>query len=139
MNRLEEIRNVVASVGYLDWKFSVRYLGDSVACATCNTTDVGDTTCTAHPRPLCELWVARERLDIFTGRMAVGESRHWLVTPTSSKSGIVQICFGAVLSVQEHEARENFLYRGRRIFGPHMDADRVWGVARSVDVIGEDA
>jgi hypothetical protein len=29
----------------------------------------------------------------------------------------------------EHEAREQFKYRGRAVFGPHMDVDELWKLA----------
>ena len=38
---------------------------------------------------------------------------------------IVQTAFKAVLTALEHEARENFTYRGHSIFDPHWDVEKL--------------
>jgi hypothetical protein len=35
----------------------------------------------------------------------------------------VRTALKAVLTAEEHEARERFLFRGRAIFGPNIDVD----------------
>lgn len=52
-------------------------------------------------------------------------SRKWLLSPHKSPSEIVQTCLKAVLTAEEHEARELFKYRGRPIFGPHFDVEQL--------------
>ncbi|MBL8753337.1 MAG: nucleoside 2-deoxyribosyltransferase domain-containing protein [Planctomycetes bacterium] len=46
-------------------------------------------------------------------------SRPWPITPLATASEVVQTALKAVLTWQEHEAREGFLYRGQPVFGPH--------------------
>ena len=55
--------------------------------------------------------------------------RKWRLSPHMTDSEIVGTALKAVLTAEEHEARENFLYRGRPIFGPHLDVDQLWELA----------
>lgn len=74
------------------------------------------------------------RPDIVTGVLGWGRSGKRYVSEHMCKSEFVAMCMGAVLALEEHEAREMFRYRGRRIFGPHIDVDALWEVARRVEV-----
>lgn len=49
--------------------------------------------------------------------------RKWRLSEHMTKSEIVQTALMAVLAAEEHENREQFLYKGRAIFGPHFDVD----------------
>lgn len=51
--------------------------------------------------------------------------RKWLLSPWMTDAEIVQTAFKAVLTAVEHEAREQFRYKGAAIFGPHMDLDKL--------------
>jgi hypothetical protein len=51
-----------------------------------------------------------------------------------TKSELVQTAFKAVMTASEHEIRETFTYKGRRIFGPHFDVEALWSIAGKVDV-----
>lgn len=55
--------------------------------------------------------------------------RKWKVSEHMTKSELVQTAFKAVLTAQEHEIREQFLYKGRPIFSPHYDVDKLWELA----------
>ena len=57
-------------------------------------------------------------------------TRKWLISPHMTKSEIVQTAFKCVMTSMEHRAREGFKYRGRRVFGPHFDVDRLWEICR---------
>lgn len=54
---------------------------------------------------------------------AAQASRKWQLSPHMCRSELVQTALKCVLTAEEHEARERFTYRGRRIFGPHFDVD----------------
>ena len=56
--------------------------------------------------------------------------RKWLLTEDMSRSEIVSTAFKAVMSAEEHEARETFRYRNRRVFGPHFDVDALVDIAK---------
>lgn len=49
--------------------------------------------------------------------------RKWYVSAHSTPNEVVQTCLKAVLTALEHEAREQFTYKGVSIFQPHMDLD----------------
>lgn len=57
-------------------------------------------------------------------------SRKWLLSPHMIKSELVQTAFKCVLTSMEHEAREQFTFRGARVFGPHFDVDSLVALCR---------
>lgn len=60
--------------------------------------------------------------------------RKWRLSLHMTKSEVVQTALKAVLTAIEHEAREEFLYRGAAVFGPHIDVDALVGVYDRQDV-----
>lgn len=51
--------------------------------------------------------------------------RIWYLDPSLTAAGIVKTAWAAVLAAEEHEARENFKYFGKRIFSPHFDVTKL--------------
>ncbi len=49
--------------------------------------------------------------------------RKWLLSQFMTDSEVVQTALLAVLTAEEHEARERFKYNGQAIYGPHQNAD----------------
>jgi len=49
--------------------------------------------------------------------------RKWFIAEHTQREDIVRTVFKAVLTWEEHEAREFFLYDGQRLFNPHFDLD----------------
>jgi hypothetical protein len=47
--------------------------------------------------------------------------RKWHIDKSATRAEVVRTALKAALSWQEHEARELFTYRGKRIHGPHFD------------------
>lgn len=74
------------------------------------------------------------REDTITRQMGWGYGGKAYLSPHMVKSEVVQTAFGLYKAFLEHEARESFKYRGRRVYGPHMDVDALWEVAQRVDV-----
>lgn len=67
---------------------------------------------------------------------ADGESwtgRKWYVSWRATDSEITQTCLKAVLTAEEHEAREKFLVDGRAVFGPHIDVSFLHSIANMLD------
>lgn len=58
------------------------------------------------------------------------KSRKWFLSPHMSHCELVQTCLKAVLTAEEHEARENFTYLGVAVFGPHLDLDELCAIAK---------
>jgi hypothetical protein len=48
-----------------------------------------------------------------------------------TKSEIVSTALKAVLTAEEHEAREQFQYKSKTIFGPHFDVDKLASLCES--------
>lgn len=75
--------------------------------------------------------------DIVTGRNEIQRTRKWRLSPHMVKSELVQTALKCVLTSHEHRVREHFLYRGRRIYGPHFDVDALWEIAHKLDYRGK--
>jgi hypothetical protein len=58
-----------------------------------------------------------------TGEMMEQHGRKWYVSKHMAKNELIQTALAAVLMAEEHEAREQFMYRGKRLYGPHIDLD----------------
>lgn len=108
MNRFEEI---LQDVHYKDWFF---YLG--------------------HDEGRSWLQVKFLAPDAATGAGVVQAGRKWFLSEHMTRSEVVQTALKAVLTAEEHEARERFAYRGKRIFGPHINVDALHEVCSELDV-----
>lgn len=60
--------------------------------------------------------------------------RKWFLSPYMTDSELIGTAFKAVMTAVEHEAREEFRYKGRAIFGPHIGVQALWEVANQLDV-----
>lgn len=106
---------VLADVRYRDWRFIVGTDGDG---------RLGDGD--RH-----YLQVVFDAPDAWRtmGAMQTGEytqyqrGRKWWLSPHMTRSELVQTALMAVLAAVEHEAREDFRYKGVAIFGPHLDVE----------------
>lgn len=99
---INEVKKILTNIRYKDWEFHV---GDDYVqvrfLARCAKTGVHE-------------WQS---------------GRKWRISEHMTKSELVQTVFKAVVTAEEHEARENFFYRSRPIFGPHYDVDVLHAVA----------
>lgn len=101
-----EMQNVLDEVQYKDWEFFVFPLGD------------GEADSKAFLRVQ------------FMADGKVQKGRKWLLSSHMTKSEIVQTAMKAVLTALEHEAREEFTYKGETIFGPHFDVEALCELAK---------
>ena len=53
-----------------------------------------------------------------TGKKELQHSREWFLD-TLTEDGIVQTVFKAIANAEEHEVKERFRYKGKRVFNPH--------------------
>ena len=72
--------------------------------------------------------------DAYSGDPAIQKTRKWILSEHMTPSEFVQTVFKAVMTSYEHRVRESFLFRGRRVFGPHFDVFELWKIAESTDV-----
>jgi hypothetical protein len=79
----------------------------------------------AVPGGGCFIHVASYEIDHEDGLMKHMKGRRWYVPEGSSGGEIARTAFLAVMTWEEHEIREMFLYDGNAIFSPHFDVDVV--------------
>lgn len=115
MNPIARIREVVGRISYKSWHFHVGEKG-------------GWFFIQIHAAGFCNV----------SGRPIHWAGRKWILSPNAPTSEIVQTAFKAILTAEEHEAREQFLYLGRAVFDPHFDLEELWvlrGKTTSLDVV----
>jgi hypothetical protein len=61
-----------------------------------------------------------------SGEPYLSKGRKWKWSQFMTKSEVVTTALKAVLQYEEHEARENFKYKGLSIFDPHYDIDSLF-------------
>lgn len=107
---------------------------------------LADVTGAIHiAMPDTELMLRRDQKSPENGRFYL-QIRHWRPDTNTGKLGwgyggkaylsehmideeIVRTAFGLLRAYWEHEAREAFLWHGRRVFGPHISLDALWDAA----------
>lgn len=57
-------------------------------------------------------------------------ARKWRLENGYTVSDIIKVAFMATLAAEEHEAREEFKYKGVSVFGPHLDVDALVDLAK---------
>ena len=79
-----------------------------------------------------KLWiqVGTERPDTYTGEIGIGKGGQAKVSEEATHDEVVKKIFGMCLDYVEHETREGFKWRGRRVFNPHVTIEALWSVAR---------
>jgi hypothetical protein len=73
----------------------------------------------------CYIQVHFNAIDVDTGKTEKQQSRKWMLSPFMTTTEVVTTAYKAILAAEEHEARENFRYRGQRIYNPHFDVDEL--------------
>jgi hypothetical protein len=97
---VEKINSILEGVEFRGGSFSVEEIHDGFLIQLC-----------------------REEADVEGGERQVFEGRKWHIVRTATESEVVQTAFKAVVTWQEHEARDQFTYRGARPFSPHFDVE----------------
>lgn len=86
-----------------------------------------------HPQGRFYYQIEATRIDTFTGKLGTGRGSKAYLTPHATRSELVQTVFGLYDAYCHHEVRETFLWRGRRVFGPHIDIEAHWQIAETYD------
>lgn len=63
------------------------------------------------------------RKDALTGEDEWGYGRKWHVSEYATESEVVLTALKAAITDMEHEVREDFEYKGAKIFQPHVDVN----------------
>ena len=61
--------------------------------------------------------------NVETGQVEWTRTRKWLLSRHMTRSEVIQTAFKLVMTAEEHETRERFLYRGEAVFQPHYDIE----------------
>lgn len=72
--------------------------------------------------------VGTERPDTYTGEISVGKGGKAYVNENASENQIVKIVLGLILRYVEHEAREGFKWKGKRVFNPHLTIESLYNI-----------
>lgn len=75
-------------------------------------------------------------IDVSTGVSNLMHGRKWFVNEYADRNSIVRTAFKAVLTWQEHEARELFKYQNSSIFGPHLDVEDLVVLSKQMHHVG---
>jgi hypothetical protein len=98
---VEKIKDLLTTVEFRDWRFVVEEKGAEIFLVV-----EFDEPCAANG-----------------GDPVTQRSRKWRLSTHMTVSEVVQTAFHAVNTAMEHEVREQFLYAGRPVFGPHFDVN----------------
>ena len=107
----KKLRETIANLSYKDWAFRIEKDG------------IG----------LWFLQIVVNGPDATTEQPITWSGRKWRLSMHMGRGEIAQTALAAVLAAEEHEARERFLYRGRAIFGPHLNVEKLWALAGAED------
>jgi len=69
-----------------------------------------------------------------TGEPYKNGGRKWDISQYMTESEFVLSVWKAVLTFEEHELREQFLYEGKRILDPHINVRALLSICEQLDV-----
>lgn len=77
------------------------------------------------------LWVqvGTERPCTYSKEIGIGKGGKVYVSEFATHDEVVKKIFGLVMAYVEHEAREGFKWKGRRIFNPHVTIEALHSIA----------
>jgi hypothetical protein len=110
--RLTDARRIIGNVKYKDWSFRF------------------------EPHPDASRFFLQVQFfapSSKTGEMELQSGRKWDVSEHMTESELVQTALKAVLTAEEHEAREQFTYKSHAIFGPHIDVSALLAISNQLD------
>lgn len=78
---------------------------------------------------LTSVQVGMVRPDTYSGQTECGWGPESVLGSQTTDDALVKKVFGLAKDYLEHELREGFLYKDRRIFGPHISLDALYEAA----------
>jgi len=70
-------------------------------------------------------WIQVQYPVVEKGVARTAYARRWVIEAKSTPWQVVATALKACITVEEHEAREAFLYKGAAVFYPHHDIDKL--------------
>lgn len=113
----DEIRDVLSDVSFNDWEFHVKPF---------------DTKGGPMMEKLSHHYMQIQFMapDLTTGEPERQYCRKWSLSLHMTVSEVVYTAFKAVMAALEHEAREQFRFRGASCLGPHVDVEQMVELTR---------
>lgn len=84
------------------------------------------------------LQVGMDRTCAYTGEKGQGFGGKYEVSAHSTEDEIVKKLLAACLAYAEHEVRENFFYKGKRVFNPHVTLEALMSISDQTTSRGEE-
>lgn len=106
---LAEIRQIVSEIRYKDRQFVLGVIPVDGLC-----------------------WLQVHYPVINNGVERTAKGRRWIIEPNSVPWQVLATAFKAALTVEEHEARESFLYKGTSVFFPHQELEELVGFRKQI-------
>lgn len=103
----QQVIAILGGIQFADWKFGVEPLPDKGWLVQVVFLDA----------------------DIHGGEIEEQKGRKFYISPYMIEGEVVKTAFLAVMQAMEHEVREKFLYRGKRLLGPHIAIRELMAVA----------
>ena len=107
LQRLQHIKDLIARIKYKNWSILADIMGNG---------------CYVQP----ELSVCNDKGERWKGRK-------WYVSNFATDAEIVNTIFKSVLTAEEHETREEFLFDGAAIYGPHLSLEAMVANANATE------
>lgn len=96
--------------------------------------DSFDIRVSTHPEGRTFLQIRQNTFCNRTGEPYNEGGRKWDISSHATESEIVFTAWKAFLTFVEHEMRENFTYKGKKIFDPHIDVSALLVVCEQLQV-----
>lgn len=106
---LEDIQTILENIKFRNFKF------------------VAERAHTGFHLQLCA-----EEMNTSTNASSLMYGRKWFFSERASKNDIVRTAFKAVVTWQEHEARELFQYQNVSVFSPHFSLDNLIALSKQM-------
>lgn len=129
----QEIAEIVKDIS-LNCEWELLLLEDNVyrQTRTFYESDIGPPEVTSWGR--LYLQIQFDDIDNITGLKGYrAHCRKWYLSNHMTKQELVRTAWKAYEAAVIHEAQEKFLYKGRMIYGPHIDVEALWEVAPVVE------
>ncbi len=68
-----------------------------------------------------------------SNQIELQKGRKWFLSPYMTDSEVITTAFKAIMTFEEHETRENFRYKGKAIFGPHINVEALHSICDELE------
>lgn len=105
MFTFDELSVIANEIAYKDWTLRIKYVDQ-------------------HTSIIQWLFVEDDK---------VQQCRQWTVDHTQPKSDVIRTALAAAIMAEEHEVREQFKYKGKKVFNPHLSVEKMVEIAGKLE------